>query len=150
MLVLLHSITSSSAHAAHTWLSQAVLVISDFYVFLVLLGSCLTLKKQFAEESILQMFDSKKLIIIKADTSDQVLDSVLSQWDESENLYLVVFYSHKFIESELNYMIHDKELLAIIKTFKQWKTYLKESKNLVQIYTDYKNLIYFTITKVLN
>ena len=56
----------------------------------------------------------------------------------------------KFTESELNYKIHNKELLAIVKTFKQWKTYLEESKNLVLIYIDYKKLIYFTITKVLN
>ena len=70
------------------------------------------------KELVLQMFDSRKLTVIKADASDQVLDSVLSQWDELENLYLVVFYSHKFTESELNYKIHDKELLVIIKSFK--------------------------------
>ena len=71
------------------------------------------------KESILQMFDSRKLIIIKADTSDQVLESVLSQWDELRNLYSVAFYSHKFTRSELNYEIHVKELLVIVKTFKQ-------------------------------
>ena len=87
---------------------------------------------------------------MKADASDQVLDSVLSQRNESENLHLVAFHSHKFTDSELNYEIHVKELLAIVKAFKQWKTYLKESKNSVQVYMNHKNLIYFTTIKILN
>ena len=87
---------------------------------------------------------------MKADASNQVLDSVLSLQNESENLHSVAFYSRKFTDSELNYEIYDKEMLTIIKAFKQWKTYLEESKNPVQIYTDHKNLIYFMIIKVLN
>ena len=55
---------------------------------------------------------------MKADTSDQTLNSVLSQRDKSENLHLVVFYSHKFTDSELNYEIHNKKLLAIVEVFK--------------------------------
>ena len=96
------------------------------------------------------MFNSWWLTVIKADTFDQVLDSVLSQRDELRNLHSVVFHSWKFTKSELNYEIHDKELLVIVKAFKQWKTYLEELKNPVQIYTDHKNLIYFMIIKVLN
>ena len=56
---------------------------------------------------------------MKADASDQAQESVLSQLDELENLYLVVFHSQKFTEPELNYEIHNKELLAIVKAFKQ-------------------------------
>ena len=96
------------------------------------------------------MFDSEQLIMIEVDASNQVLDSVLSQRDKSENLHLVAFYLCKFTGSEINYEIHNKELLVIVKAFKQQKTYLKEFKNSVQIYTDYKNMMYFTITKVLN
>ena len=65
------------------------------------------------------MFDSRRLTVIEADTSNQALNSVLSQKDESENLHSVVFYSHKFTDSELNYKIHDKELLTIVEAFKQ-------------------------------
>ena len=32
----------------------------------------------------------------------------------------------------------------------QWRVYLKGSTYLVQVWTDHKNLIYFTTTKVLN
>ena len=65
------------------------------------------------------MFDFRRLIIMKADTFNQVLNSVLSQKNESENLHSVTFHSCKFTDSELNYKIHDKKLLAIIKAFKQ-------------------------------
>ena len=65
------------------------------------------------------MFNLRKWTIIKADTSDQAQESILSQLDELEVLYLVVFHSRKFIELKLNYKIHDKELLVIVETFKQ-------------------------------
>ena len=74
----------------------------------------------------------------------------MSQLDKFKNLYLVTFHSWKFTDSKLNYKIHDKELLVIVKAFKQWKSYLKELKNSIQVYTDHKNLVYFTIIKVLN
>jgi RNase H-like domain found in reverse transcriptase len=51
---------------------------------------------------------------------------------------------------ELNYEIHDKELLAIVEAFREWRVYLEESKYLMKVYIDHKNLLYFTITKVLN
>ena len=96
------------------------------------------------------MFDLRKWTIMKADASDQVQESVLSQLDKSEKLHSVAFYSWKFTESELNYKIYNKELLAIVKAFKQWKSYLERLKNSIQVYIDHKNLIYFTIIKVLN
>ena len=44
------------------------------------------------KELILQMFDLRKQTIIKIDVLDQAQESVLSQLDKFENLYLVVFY----------------------------------------------------------
>ena len=108
------------------------------------------LKHLFTEESILQIFDSMWKAIMKTYTLNQSLESVLSQSDKLENLQSVAFYSWKFTGSELNYKIHDKELLAIVEAFRQWKSYLEESSDPVQVYTDHKNLIYFTIIKVLN
>ena len=108
------------------------------------------LKQLFAEELILQMFDLRKQTVMKADALDQAQKSVLSQSDESENLYLIAFHSWKFTELELNYEIHNKKLLAIVKVFKQWKSYLEKSKDSVQVYINHKNLIYFIIIKILN
>jgi len=51
--------------------------------------------------------------------------------------------------TELNYNVHNKELLAIVKCVAYWRAYLKEAKYTVQVVTDHKNLIYFTTTKKL-
>ena len=51
---------------------------------------------------------------------------------------------------ELNYNIHDKELLAIINSFKIQRVYLKKLKHKIKKYIDYKNLKIFTSTKILN
>ena len=50
---------------------------------------------------------------------------------------------------ELNYDVHDKELLAIFEAFKCWRHYLEESPTPVDVITDHKNLKYFSMTKLL-
>ena len=60
---------------------------------------------------------------------------------------IVVFYSRKMTGPELNYDIYDKELLAVVEALREWRVYLEGMKYLVQIYIDYKNLLYWTSTK---
>jgi RNase H-like domain found in reverse transcriptase/Integrase zinc binding domain/Chromo (CHRromatin Organisation MOdifier) domain len=62
----------------------------------------------------------------------------------------VAYYSRKMTEPELNYDIHDKELLAVVEAFREWRVYLEGTKYPVQVYTDHKNLLYWTTTKQLN
>jgi ABC-type Zn uptake system ZnuABC Zn-binding protein ZnuA len=51
--------------------------------------------------------------------------------------------------AERNYDIYDKELLAIVKTLKEFRAKLMSIENML-ILTDHKNLEYFTTTKMLN
>jgi hypothetical protein len=51
--------------------------------------------------------------------------------------------------AERNYDIYDKELLAIVKTLKEFRAKLMSIENML-ILTDHKNLEYFTTTKLLN
>jgi hypothetical protein len=53
-------------------------------------------------------------------------------------------------EAEINHDIHDKKLLAIVAALKEWRRYLEGAHHQIQIYTDHKNLEYFTTTKMLN
>ena len=64
------------------------------------------------------MFNPDKRTVVKTDVSNIILRGVISQPDELERLYPVVFYSRKFNPAELNHDIHNKELLAIIDCFK--------------------------------
>jgi hypothetical protein len=51
---------------------------------------------------------------------------------------------------ECNYLIYDKELLAIIWAFKEYWAKLKELANPTQVYSNYKVLEYFITTKNLS
>jgi hypothetical protein len=51
--------------------------------------------------------------------------------------------------AECNYGIHDKEMLAIVKSLDQWRLELEGIAKKIQIFTDYKALKYFITTKQL-
>jgi hypothetical protein len=52
--------------------------------------------------------------------------------------------------AECNYSIYDKELLAIVQAFKEYRAELKELANPTQVYSNYKALEYFITTKNLS
>ena len=53
------------------------------------------------------------------------------------------------LPAECNYPIHDKELLAIVKSLAQWRPELQSQFKRIQIYTDHRALEYFMTTKAL-
>ena len=61
-----------------------------------------------------------------------------------------MFWLHKLQRVEANYSIHDKELLAIVESFKYWRHYLEGSKYPIIVLSDYANLCYFMMTTELN
>jgi len=110
----------------------------------------LDLKKQFTTAPILSHFNATRPFIIETDASDFAIGAVLSQRVEENRLHLVAFHSQKFQPAEINYEIHDKELLAIVNAFKHWRRYCEGAQHQVQVFSDHQNLEYFTTTKVLN
>ena len=72
----------------------------------------------FTKRPILAMFNLKKKIIVEIDASKIVLSAILSQLDKKNRLYPIIFYFRKFTTPELNYNMYDKELLAIVNSFK--------------------------------
>ena len=101
------------------------------------------LKKAFTSAPILAHVDPEKPFIIEADASDFALGSILSQQGDDEKLHHVSFHSRKFDHIEINYEIHEKELLAIVDSFTQWRHFLKGSSHQVIVFSDHKNLAYF-------
>jgi len=108
------------------------------------------LKKRFTQAPILTRFDPTRPVILETDASDFAIGAVLSQRDEENRLHPVAFHSRKFQPAEINYDIHDKELLAIVDAFKHWCRYCEGAEHQIQVFTDHHNLEYFTTTKVLN
>ncbi|MBW0526554.1 hypothetical protein O181_066269 [Austropuccinia psidii MF-1] len=58
-----------------------------------------------------------------ANTSNYALGAVLSQVSDSGK-HPIAFDSRKLIPAELNYEIHDKELLGIVGALKRWRAFL--------------------------
>jgi len=108
------------------------------------------LKNRFTTAPILAHFDPQRPVIVETDTSDFVLGAILSQRDHENRLHPVAFHSRKFSPVEINYEIHDKELLAIVDSFKHWRRYCEGAIHEVQVFSHHQNLEYFTTTKVLN
>ena len=79
-----------------------------------------------------------------------MIDDVLFQRNVAEVWQFVAYFSKKMIFAECNYEIYDKKFLIIVKIFKEWRPELKESRFLVEIITDYKNLKYFMFNKLFN
>jgi len=108
------------------------------------------LKKRFTTAPILAHFDATRPVIIESDASDFAIGAILLQRDTENHLHPVAFHSRKFKPAEINYEIHDKELLAIVDAFKHWRRYCEGAKHPVEVFSDHQNLEYFTTTKVLN
>jgi hypothetical protein len=65
-------------------------------------------------------------------------------------LHPLGYFSRKLKDAQLNYNIHDKELLAIIDALNKWSTYCKSMEYKITILSDHKNLEYWQMKKDLN
>jgi len=59
-------------------------------------------------------------LVVETDASDYALAAILSIMTKNNEIHPVAFYSQTFSAPELNYDVHDKELLAIFEAFKIW------------------------------
>jgi hypothetical protein len=108
------------------------------------------LKNTVASAPTLRPFDWTKQVVVETDASDFVSAGVLSQYDDEGVLRPVAFFSKKHTSVECNYEIYDKELLAIIRCFEEWRPELEGSENPILVLSDHRNLEYFMSTKMLN
>jgi RNase H-like domain found in reverse transcriptase/Reverse transcriptase (RNA-dependent DNA polymerase)/Integrase zinc binding domain/Integrase core domain/Chromo (CHRromatin Organisation MOdifier) domain/Aspartyl protease len=107
------------------------------------------LKKRFTTAPILAHFNPDLECVLETDSSDHAQGGVLSQYDKNGVLLPIAYFSRKLNAAESNYEIYDKELLAIIQCFEQWRPELEGSMFPVKVLTDHKNLQYFMTTKQL-
>ena len=79
-----------------------------------------------------------------------LLEAPSSQHGPDGKLHPIAFFSAKHTPAECNYEIYDKELLAIVKAFEEWRPELQGTEDPVEVITDHKNLQHFASTKLLN
>ena len=84
------------------------------------------LKQAMLTAPILCYYDPDLPTIVETDASNGVVAGVLSQQDPQTKLWHpVAFFSKTMQPAELNYDIHDKEMLAIILSLSEWRTELE-------------------------
>jgi len=108
-----------------------------------------TLKQAFTSAPILMHWVPDTQLIVETDASDYALAAILSIMTKDNEIHPVAFHSRTFSAPELNYNIHDKELLAIFEVFKIWQHYLERSASPIDVVMDHKNLEYFSTIKIL-
>jgi len=109
------------------------------------------LKRNVTSAPVLISPDSTKPFRIEADSSDFATGAVLSQISpEDEKWHPVAFFSKSLTPVERNYEIHDKEMLAIIRSLQEWRHFVEGAEHQCEIWTDHKNLEYFMTAKQLN
>ena len=108
------------------------------------------LKQRFTSAPILAHFDATSLCIIETDASDYAVGAIHSQRQKNGRVHPVAFLSRKFSPAEMNYDIHDKEMVAILLAFQKWLHKLKLCEQEILVCTDHKNWEYFTTSKLLS
>ncbi|MBW0477973.1 hypothetical protein O181_017688 [Austropuccinia psidii MF-1] len=106
------------------------------------------LKEAFTTEPILAHFNPSLPTIVETDPSHHALIAVLSQLNYSGK-HPIAFDSRKLLPDELNYEIHEKELLGLVWALKCWRAFLLSLSNPLELLTDHSSLQYFMSSKVL-
>jgi len=108
------------------------------------------LKERFTKEPVLAASDIDKKMRMEVDASDYATGGVLSMEYKDGLWRPVTFLSKLLNETERNYEIYDKEMLAIIRGLEVWRHLLEGVQTKFEIWTDHKNLEYFMKAQKLN
>jgi len=108
------------------------------------------LKWVFTTKPVLAAPDLDKEFWVEADALNYTTGGVLSMKCSDEKWRPVVFISKSLSDTERNYEIHDKEMLAVVRCLEAWKHFLEGAVEKFEIWTDHKNLEYFMKAQKLN
>ncbi len=72
---------------------------------------------------------------------------VFSQLGDDQFWHPIAFFSKTMALAELNYEVHNKEMLVIVQSLSQWRVELQGAPYWLEIYTDHKALEYFMSLK---
>lgn len=108
------------------------------------------IKEKFKEDVVLRHFNWDLPARLETDASDRGTGGVLLQPDDKGNWKPVAFFSRKMSPAESNYEIYDKELLAIVQAFEEWRPELEGSSEPIEVITDHKALEYFMKSRLLS
>jgi hypothetical protein len=92
-----------------------------------------SLKTALTTAPILVLPDTSKPFILECDASKFAIGQVLCQ-GEGRDRRVIAYESRKMIPAEINYPVHDQELLSVVHGLRKWRHYLHGGK--VRVITD--------------
>ena len=110
----------------------------------------LDIKKIMVASLVLALPNLDKPFIVETDASNFAVGAVLLQVGDDNLEHPVAFFSRKMLPAETNYPVHNKEMLAIISTLKEWPHYLMNACYPIVIRLDHKLLEYFKLPQRLS
>jgi len=108
------------------------------------------LKRIFTTKPVPAAPDLDKEFRVEADTSNYATGGVSSMKGPDELWRPVTFISKSLSDTERNYEIHDKEMLAVVRCLEAWRHFLEGTTTRFEIWIDHKNLKYFMKVQKLN
>ena len=78
---------------------------------------------------------------MKVDASDYAIGRVLSMECTDVKWKPVAYLSKSLNETEWNYEIHDKVILAVIRGLETWRHLLEDIQFKFEVWTDHKNFM---------
>jgi hypothetical protein len=106
------------------------------------------IRDHITSSPLLHFADDSKAFHIEADSLDYTTGLVLLQ-QSSDDLkwHPITFYLKSLNAVECNNEIHNKEMLAVMRSLEEWRHFLEGTKQKVEIWMDHKNLEYFMTAK---
>ncbi len=87
--------------------------------------------------------------LLETDASGFAIGAILSQPHEGQ-FHPVGFFSKTLLSAERNYPTHDGELLAIVRSFEEWRHLLEGASHPVIVQTDNEALKFFMTLRILS
>ncbi|KAF8700048.1 hypothetical protein RHS03_06697, partial [Rhizoctonia solani] len=104
------------------------------------------LKNAITNAPVLCHANPTKPYFLETDASGAALGSILSQQQDDGRLHPLELLSESFKGAKQNYDTHNKELLAIIWSFKYWHIFLEGTLHPITIFTNHCNLDYWKVS----
>ncbi|KAF8675323.1 hypothetical protein RHS04_06715 [Rhizoctonia solani] len=106
-------------------------------------GAFESIKEAITNAPVLAHADPSKPYFLETNALGAALGSILSQCQEDSRLHPLGFLSELLKGAKQNYNAHNKELLAIIRSFKYWCIFLEGTLHPVTVFTNHQNLEYW-------
>ncbi|RYP58292.1 hypothetical protein DL771_011284 [Monosporascus sp. 5C6A] len=102
--------------------------------------------KSIREDVFLQGHIPEREVVMGTDASDVALGGYIAQPDDNGHLRPLLFFHHKFDQSQVHWSAGDKELYAIVYAYENYPEILLSAPPPVQIYSDHQRLSRFMFT----